>query len=109
MNAYDVVNTIIDDWKAAAADATGGDDSTEIKTLMDADYQVHDLPPLNLDPVLDEVPEEVRNGRKEGLVLDYEDWRRIDREEMIRGEMMGKERERMGWEEARHFVRRGDV
>jgi len=111
MNGYDVVNTIIGDWKAAAADATGDDDddSNEIKTLVDADYQVHDLPLLNLDPVLDEVPEEVKNGRREGLVSDYEDWRRIDREEMIRGEMMGKERERMGWDEARHFVGRGDV
>jgi len=104
MDAYDVVNTIIEDWKAAA---TG--DSNEMKVLVDADHQVHDLPPLNLDPVLDEVPEEVREGRKQGLVSSYEDWRRIDQEEMTRGERVGKERERMGWDEARQFMGRGDI
>jgi len=103
MNAYDVVDTIIGDWRAAAAA-----DSNEIKALVDADHQVHELPPLNLDPVLDEIPEEVRKGRKEGLVSSYEDWRRIDQEEVTRGEMMGKERERMGWEEARQFISNSD-
>jgi len=41
------------DWKVT----TTGDNN---KALVDADHQVHDLPRLNLDPVLDEVPEEVR-------------------------------------------------
>jgi adrenodoxin-NADP+ reductase len=104
MNAYDVVDNIIEDWKSAA-----GADSSGVKALVDADHQVHDLPPLNLDPILDEVPEEVRRGRQEGLVSSYEDWRRIDQEEVTRGEMMGKERERMGWAEARQFISRIDV
>jgi hypothetical protein len=80
MDASDVINTIIDDWKAS--------DINEIKALVGADYHVHDLPPLNLDLVLDEVPEEVREGRMEGLVSSYKGWRCIDHEEMARWEII---------------------
>jgi adrenodoxin-NADP+ reductase len=53
------------------------------------------------------VPEEVERGLKDGTVVTYEDWRRVDEEERRRGELAGKERERMRWAEVRAFLGRG--
>ncbi|KAJ7504336.1 hypothetical protein B0H11DRAFT_1981736 [Mycena galericulata] len=39
-----------------------------------------------------------------GRVVSYEDWKRVDAEEVRRGAVLGKERERMGWEEAEAFL-----
>lgn len=59
---------------------------------------------LNPNPDLDVVPKEVEDGIKEGLVTTYEDWKKIDEEEVRRGQEAGKERERMDWEDARKFL-----
>jgi adrenodoxin-NADP+ reductase len=56
---------------------------------------------LNPNPELNSIPREVGDGIREGLVTSYEDWRRIDAEEIRRGQEVGKERERMDWEEAK--------
>ena len=80
MNAYGVADTIISDWKANKH--IGRDKA------------------LNLD----EPPEEVQTALKEGLVTNYADWKKIDEEEVRRGEVIGKERERMGWVEASKFL-----
>jgi adrenodoxin-NADP+ reductase len=57
------------------------------------------------DGDLERIPAEVSRGLEDGLVTTYEDWKRVDAEEIRRGEASGKERERMGWEEARQFLR----
>ncbi|KAH9475559.1 NADPH:adrenodoxin oxidoreductase, mitochondrial [Psilocybe cubensis] len=94
MNAYGVADAILSDWKA-----TSGKEQDAV-----ADPQVHDLPPLNANPVLDDVPEEVQKALEQKTVTQYDDWRKIDQEEVRRGEVLGKERERMGWAEARHLI-----
>ena len=81
MNAYGIAETIISDW--AANTRIGGDNKA-----------------LNLD----EPPEEAQTALKEGLVTNYADWKKVDEEEVKRGEATGKERERMGWVEASKFL-----
>jgi adrenodoxin-NADP+ reductase len=76
MNAYGVADTIISDWVANGRDMAS-----------------------NLDE-----PPEVRRALKDGLVTNYADWKKIDEEEVRRGEAIGKERERMGWVEASKFL-----
>jgi adrenodoxin-NADP+ reductase len=71
MNAYGVADTIISDW---IANKHSGQEKA-----------------LNLD----DPPEEVQTALKEGLVTKYADWKKIDEEEVRRGEANGKERERM--------------
>jgi adrenodoxin-NADP+ reductase len=80
MNAYEVADTIISDW---VANKHVGQDKA-----------------LNLD----EPPVVVQRALKEGLVTNYADWKKIDEEEVRRGEAIGKERQRMGWEEASKFL-----
>lgn len=53
---------------------------------------------------LEGIPEEVNKAVASGDVTDYRDWKMIDEEEIRRGEKLGKERERMDWEEARAFL-----
>jgi adrenodoxin-NADP+ reductase len=77
MNAYGVVDTIITDWQANQG--------------VERDN-------------LDEPPQEVQKALREGLVTDYADWKKIDEEEVRRGEAIGKERERMEWVEASEFL-----
>ena len=47
---------------------------------------------------------EVQMALKEGLVTSYADWKKIDEEEMRRGNVIEKERERMGWDQASKFL-----
>ena len=83
MNAYGVADTIISDWV---------EKKQSIRIRRDK----------ALD--LDEPPEKVQIALKEGLVTDYADWKKIDEEEVRRGKAIGKERERMGWDEASKFL-----
>ena len=69
-----------------------------------AQTQTVEVLPKEVD--LDAVPPEVEAGLSEGQVTDFEDWRKIDAEEIRRGEAMGKERERMEWKEARSLLSR---
>ena len=84
MNAYDVARTIVEDL-------TSPPEVTE---------EV-----LNDSPALDEIPEEVVKGIEQRNVVQYPDWKKIDEEEIRRGEVLGKERERMGWDEARALIK----
>ncbi|KAH9850435.1 FAD/NAD-P-binding domain-containing protein [Lenzites betulinus] len=52
----------------------------------------------------DAIPPEVEAGWREGRVTDFANWKAVDAEEVRRGEALGKERERMVWEEAREFL-----
>ncbi len=56
------------------------------------------------DVDLESVPKEIEQGVKERRVVQYDQWKKIDAEEVRRGKEMGKERERMGWDEAREFL-----
>ncbi|PPQ86566.1 hypothetical protein CVT25_006158 [Psilocybe cyanescens] len=96
MNAYGVADTILTDWKASSG--------LDQNSAGESDPQVHDLPALNLNPTLDELPEEIQKAVEQKLVTQYDDWRKIDQEEVRRGEVLSKERERMGWAEARQFI-----
>ena len=80
MDAYGVADAIISDWQGNQA--AGRDNILESE----------------------EPPQEVQTALKEGLVTDYADWKKIDEEEVRRGEAIGKERERMGWVEASKFL-----
>ncbi|KAF8152535.1 ferredoxin/adrenodoxin reductase [Crassisporium funariophilum] len=97
MDAYGVADTILSDWKNNAP-------AKQFVENLREDNETHDLPPLNQKPDLDEPPEEVRGALKERRVTGYEDWKRIDEEEVRRGDVLGKERERMGWVEAQSFL-----
>ena len=94
MDAYSVADTILRDHfhignegeQALATAAPAESDSTtrEVDVLPAA---------ANVD--FDAVPPEVEAGLRDGRVTDFEDWKRIDAEEIRRGEAVGKERERM--------------
>lgn len=58
-----------------------------------------DLAPHPEDP-----PEEIKQGIKDGLVTQYDDWHAINAEEVRLGALLGKERERMDWGDARRFL-----
>jgi adrenodoxin-NADP+ reductase len=83
MNAYDVAQTIISDMENPPA----------IEEAV-----------LNPEPPLEDIPTEVKQGIKQRNVVQYGDWKKIDDEEIRRGEVLGKERERMLWDQAKNFV-----
>ena len=56
------------------------------------------------DVELDVIPPEVEEAVRDGRVTQFFDWKAVDAEEVRRGEAMGKERERMVWEDARKFL-----
>jgi adrenodoxin-NADP+ reductase len=56
------------------------------------------------DVDLESVPRTVQQGIKEKRVVPYDEWKKIDGEEMRRGIEKGKERERMGWEDVHEFL-----
>ncbi|KAF5313910.1 hypothetical protein D9619_013067 [Psilocybe cf. subviscida] len=98
MDAYGVAEQIIADWKTGKSSVSSAD--------AERDHEVHGLPPLNTEPDLDSLPEEVQRALEQGFVTDYSDWRTINAEEIKKGQELGKERERMGWAEARQLIKR---
>jgi len=87
IDAYAVADAILADRHRSGAGWTCSDD-----VLVSDD----------VDP--ESVPREIEQGVKERRVVQYDQWKKIDAEEVRRGEEMGKERERMGWDEARKFL-----
>ena len=53
---------------------------------------------------LESVPEEVEEGGRAKRVVQSDQWKKIDAEEVRRGVGMDKEREEMGWEEAHEYL-----
>ncbi|KIM79257.1 hypothetical protein PILCRDRAFT_823507 [Piloderma croceum F 1598] len=102
MDAYAVADTIISDLlpKGEEANTTSVPPSPSPEPSLQTDNDIL----MNSDPRLDGVPPEIEVTLKGGLVTGYEDWKAVDIEEVRRGEATGKERERMGWEEARTFL-----
>ncbi|RPD77149.1 FAD/NAD-P-binding domain-containing protein [Lentinus tigrinus ALCF2SS1-7] len=102
MDAYAVVDTILRDHfpgEDVQTTAASGPESAADKA---AEADALEVLPKEVD--LDAIPPEVEAGLKEGRVTEFEDWRRVDAEEIRRGEELGKERERMDWEEAHNFL-----
>ena len=91
MDAYGVADTILSDIMSGTAEDTSVTWSEDTLGLNPASHPE--------DP-----PEEITQGIKDGLVTQYDDWNAIDAEEVRRGALLGKERERMGWEDARKFL-----
>ncbi|CAA7263849.1 unnamed protein product [Cyclocybe aegerita] len=104
INAYGVADTIVADWQKGQEVAESEVKAEEQGIGLAEDPQVHDLPPLCVDPDLESLPEEVEKGLREKQVTRYTDWRKIDAEEVRRGEALGKERERMKWSEAHRLL-----
>ncbi|RDX50701.1 FAD/NAD-P-binding domain-containing protein [Lentinus brumalis] len=102
MDAYAVTDTILrDHFPGEDVQTTAGGapvSAADEAAAMDA----VEVLPKEVD--LDAIPPQVEEGLKEGRVTDFEAWRKVNAEEIRRGEEMGKERERMGWEEAREFL-----
>ncbi|KAG6865253.1 hypothetical protein C0991_004069 [Blastosporella zonata] len=109
MNAYAVADTILSDWLPGPDVHT-----TPVPTdAVTTDKASDSTPPpkdtkvlLNPTPHPEDPPVEVVQGLREGVVTEYGDWKRVDAEEVRRGAEIGKERERMGWEDARLFLGR---
>ncbi|KAJ7823006.1 hypothetical protein B0H13DRAFT_1737535 [Mycena leptocephala] len=93
MDAYAVADVVLADAEAARA---GEGAETGVGEGIDAHQELT----MNLAPVDDLPPLQVRGAR----VVTYPDWKRVDAEEVRRGELLGKERERMQWEEAQAFL-----
>ncbi|OJT15441.1 NADPH:adrenodoxin oxidoreductase, mitochondrial, partial [Trametes pubescens] len=105
MDAYAVADTILRDHfpeedvhttpiSESDAGAGGGQDTPAAEAI--------EVLPKHVEA--DTFPPEVEAWLREGRVTDFEDWKAVDAEEVRRGEAMGKERERMVWEEAREFL-----
>ena len=100
MDAFAVAETILRDalpgaWAAEGREAEAeGREETVLEGLGKGD----------VGP--DAVPPDVEAGVRDGRVTQFPDWFAVNAEEIMRGEAMGKERERMVWEEARDFLAR---
>lgn len=99
MDAYAVADTIMSDLLPRGEEAHISP-SPLPEVISEKDDNV--LP--NLDPHPEAPPPEVEAALMEGLVTEYNDWKAVDAEEVRRGEKLGKERERMGWDETRAFL-----
>jgi adrenodoxin-NADP+ reductase len=95
MDAYAVADTILTDYHD---DGRSGVDVPPVNEVYSDDAFVAD----SVD--LESVPGEIDEGVKGRRIVQYDQWKKIDAEEMRRGAATGKERERMGWEEAYEFL-----
>jgi adrenodoxin-NADP+ reductase len=98
IDAYAVADTILADHHSSGNGSGTGAEAMPIHHLEDA--------LVSEDVDLESVPREIEQGVKERQVVQYDQWKNIDAEEVRRGEESGKERERMGWEEAHEFLTR---
>jgi len=111
-DAYSVADTLVADHflseAAGGGDAAAGDPGVRVKTVMaSGGPQVQSL----LDSDEPGVPSFLRDAsiQQGKRVVQYEQWKMIDEEETRRGQRMGKERERMRWEEVQEFLAQKSV
>ncbi|TFY81285.1 hypothetical protein EWM64_g2721 [Hericium alpestre] len=98
MDAYAVADTILADHFPGRVETMAVSPAAPHEFV---ETQTHMLPE---DADLESVPREVAEGIEEGRVVEYGQWKAVDAEEVRRGEVRGKERERMDWNEARAFL-----
>jgi len=97
MDAYGVADTIL-------ADAFPGEYEKEGDVLGMVEGDRDEEVVMAGEAMSDNSPIEVEQAVQEGTITGFDDWKLVDNEEIRRGEMTQKERERMGWEEARTFL-----
>ncbi|KAH9996175.1 FAD/NAD-P-binding domain-containing protein [Russula compacta] len=99
IDAYAVADAILTDHFGDGSGTGGGAAPVPVQGgAYSEDVLVAD------DVDLESVPREIEQGVKDRRVVEYDQWKKIDAEEIRRGEERGKERERMGWEEAHEFL-----
>ncbi|THH15711.1 hypothetical protein EW146_g4809 [Bondarzewia mesenterica] len=98
LDAYAVTDTIL-------SDHFPGDMQTTSATHVPSEGVEYGREIMSTDVDLESLPREVEDGIRTHEVTEYGQWKTIDAEEVRRGEARGKERERMGWEEAQQFLR----
>lgn len=79
LNAHTVADTILADHFPRAGNMAMGPVSPPTSVPL---IDVAALAVLNADPQIEDVPPEVEEGRRTGLVTDYRDWTRVDGEEV---------------------------
>ncbi|KAF8638489.1 hypothetical protein AX17_002177 [Amanita inopinata Kibby_2008] len=93
VDAYNVAATIVSDYhsgrEVGEVGGVGGVGGVEV---------------MNARADMESLPEEVKAGLNEGRVVTFEDWKKVDKEEVRRGRALGKERERMDWEGVGAFL-----
>ncbi|OCH86927.1 FAD/NAD-P-binding domain-containing protein [Obba rivulosa] len=105
LDAYAVADTILRDALGEVEPSVVDEIANPLRPRMDeAEVGVETIEVLPREVSDDAPPAEVVHALEEGVVTSYEDWKRVDAEEVRRGEAKGKERERMSWEEARKFL-----
>ena len=97
IDAYAVADSILTDH---FGDGSGG--GAEVVPVQSEAYSDDVL--VSDDVNLDSVPRAVEQGMKDERVVQYDQWKKIDAEEMRRGVEKGKERERMEWDEVHEFL-----
>ncbi|KAJ7281480.1 hypothetical protein C8J57DRAFT_1463686 [Mycena rebaudengoi] len=96
-----LASTMIDAY--AVAEAILEDATVISPPTTDANAE-EDVMSMNPAPTDELPPPAVQEACAVGRVLQYDDWKRVDAEELRRGAELGKERERMGTEEAFSFL-----
>jgi len=96
IDAYAVADTILGDHHSSSNASSAGNEVMPIPQSEDV--------LVSEDVDLESVPREIEQGVKDRRVVQYDQWKKIDAEEVRRGEESGKERERMGWDEAHEFL-----
>lgn len=97
IDAYAVASTIL-------SDIVPSSEAVTTTALPPPEIGMASTELLNHHPNLDALPSEIVHGIKEGMVTQYDDWKVINAEEVRKGEALGKERERMSWDEALSFI-----
>jgi adrenodoxin-NADP+ reductase len=97
IDAYAVADTILADHFGDGSG--GGAEAVPVQDEADSDGIL-----VSDDVDLESVPKAVEQGMKEKRVVEYDQWKKLDAEEMRRGAERGKERERMGWEDVHEFL-----
>ncbi|KII90439.1 hypothetical protein PLICRDRAFT_52176 [Plicaturopsis crispa FD-325 SS-3] len=105
INAYAVADQILSDWlpKGDEANTTPVVPTSSPSASVSPTSEAEEI--MNSNPDLEDVNSEITAGIADGVVTEYGDWKAVDAEEVRRGETLSKERERMGWENARTFLR----
>lgn len=90
MDAYSVAERLLEDNVASTANgASSGSGSRATASFKSSQFEAG-------------IPNELVKSDKR--VISYEDWKRVDAEEIRRGQLMKKERERMTWTEINNFL-----
>ena len=95
MDAYNVAETIVEDLMSSP-DPVHEDLQTEVERKP--------LEIMNPSSLPDSLPLEITHGLEGRNIVGFEDWKKVDEEETKRGQAIGKDRERMAWEEVKSYL-----